>query len=272
MKIINAQQAKTHNNYKNTKLKLIKTNAAIWYNKMCKVKGLKPNYINIKTNCRTTRDLKTNQQAVKYRIDQEIKFLYKKKQHLNGQLLQLHLERATLLNGMWQHALEKLDEALGKIMENRYQSMNKKLDILITKHNSLQSQIKQSKTITPRNTQPRIINLTNTTLTQEQIRVISFCLQYALEQKPSTYINALIIETENVIRRLEPKWQNTYRHLATKRIKQIKENKKQNPLHKWQQNLIRKVKEELTSRLKQGYSNDKKNRPSRESNPLFAKQ
>ena len=130
-------------------------------------------------------------------------------------------------------------------MESRYQSMNKKLDILITKHDSLQSQIKHSKTITSHNTQPRIINLTNATLTQEQI---SLGPQYALEQKPNTYINELIIETENAIRRLEPKWQNTYRHLATKRIKQIKENKKQNSLHKWQQNLIRKVKEELTNK------------------------
>jgi len=149
---------------------------------------------------------------------------------------------------MWQHALEKLDEALDKIMESRYQSMNKKLDTLITKHDSLQSQIKQSKTITPRNAQPRIINLTNTTLTQGQIRVLSLGPQYALEQRLSTYINELIIETENAIRRLEPKWQNTYRHLATKRIKQIKENKKQNTLHKGQQNLIRKVKEELTNK------------------------
>jgi hypothetical protein len=32
-KIIDAQQAKLRNTYKNTKLKLLKTNAAIWFNK-----------------------------------------------------------------------------------------------------------------------------------------------------------------------------------------------------------------------------------------------
>jgi len=37
IKIVNAQQAKL-NNYKNTKLKLLKANAAILFNKMCKVK------------------------------------------------------------------------------------------------------------------------------------------------------------------------------------------------------------------------------------------
>ena len=46
---ISAQQAKL-NNYKNTKLKLLKTNAAIWFNKLCKIKQLKPNYINIKNS------------------------------------------------------------------------------------------------------------------------------------------------------------------------------------------------------------------------------
>jgi hypothetical protein len=33
IKIIDAQQAKLRNKYKNTKLKLLKTNAAIWFNK-----------------------------------------------------------------------------------------------------------------------------------------------------------------------------------------------------------------------------------------------
>ena len=34
--------------YKNIKRKLYKTNAAIWFNKTCRVKQLTPNYINIK--------------------------------------------------------------------------------------------------------------------------------------------------------------------------------------------------------------------------------
>jgi hypothetical protein len=33
-KIIDAQQAKLCNNYKNTKLKLLKTNAAIWFKRV----------------------------------------------------------------------------------------------------------------------------------------------------------------------------------------------------------------------------------------------
>jgi len=36
IKMVNAQQTKLKNNYKNTKLKLLKTNAEIWFNKTCK--------------------------------------------------------------------------------------------------------------------------------------------------------------------------------------------------------------------------------------------
>jgi hypothetical protein len=48
-----AQQAKAYNIYKNTKLKLLKINAAIWYNKMCRTMGLQPNYITIRINGQT---------------------------------------------------------------------------------------------------------------------------------------------------------------------------------------------------------------------------
>jgi hypothetical protein len=50
VKIINAKQATTYNRYKNTKEKLLKTNAAIWFNKMCRTQHLCPQYINIKVN------------------------------------------------------------------------------------------------------------------------------------------------------------------------------------------------------------------------------
>jgi hypothetical protein len=38
IRIVNAQQAKISNIYKNTKLKLLKINAAIWFNKVCRIK------------------------------------------------------------------------------------------------------------------------------------------------------------------------------------------------------------------------------------------
>jgi len=44
IKFINAKQATETHAYKNTKRKLYKTNAAIWFNKTCRDKQLTPNY------------------------------------------------------------------------------------------------------------------------------------------------------------------------------------------------------------------------------------
>jgi len=48
IKFIKAKQATDVHAYKNTKRKLHKTNAAIWFNETCRDKKLTPNYINIK--------------------------------------------------------------------------------------------------------------------------------------------------------------------------------------------------------------------------------
>jgi len=56
-------------------------NVAIWYNKTCSIKQLTPNYINIRVNGNNTRAQKTKNIAIRYRINQELKFLYIKKQN-----------------------------------------------------------------------------------------------------------------------------------------------------------------------------------------------
>jgi len=73
IKIVDAKQARLHNSFKNTKCKLLRTNAAIWFNKMCRIRQIKPNYINIRVNGQKQQDKKTTTQAIRYRINQEIK-------------------------------------------------------------------------------------------------------------------------------------------------------------------------------------------------------
>jgi len=68
VKIKEAQQASLYNSYKDTKLKMLKTNLAVWFNKMCTIKHLKANYINIKVNGKKSQDKKTATNAIKYRI------------------------------------------------------------------------------------------------------------------------------------------------------------------------------------------------------------
>jgi hypothetical protein len=55
---------------------------------------------------------KTEANAIRFRIGQEIKFQYKKKQHLNQQLYHAHLDCAHHYKGMWQHMHMIIDQQL----------------------------------------------------------------------------------------------------------------------------------------------------------------
>jgi hypothetical protein len=66
-------------------------------------KATENNYISLKINGRRQQDIRTTTHAIKFRINQEIKFLYKKKQHLNQQLYQKQLECANQQNDMLPH-------------------------------------------------------------------------------------------------------------------------------------------------------------------------
>jgi len=48
-KIIDAPKRKLINNFKNAKQKWLKTNAAIWFNKICRINQLTPTYTKNKT-------------------------------------------------------------------------------------------------------------------------------------------------------------------------------------------------------------------------------
>ena len=96
-------QAKLSTINKNTKLRLLKTNTTVWFNKICRIKHLKPKYINIKINGRKPQDKRTTTNAIRYRLNQEIKFLYCKKQNFNQRLYNIHLECVHHFNGIWQH-------------------------------------------------------------------------------------------------------------------------------------------------------------------------
>jgi len=110
IRVTNVQQAKHNNNDKNTNLQLPKTSAAIWFNKLCKVKQLKPNYINIKINGQKPQDKKT---TTRFTINQQIKFLYRKKQHFNKRQRDPHLESAHQYYVMCQHMQEYISTFVG---------------------------------------------------------------------------------------------------------------------------------------------------------------
>jgi hypothetical protein len=66
------------------------------------------------------QDRKTTTNAIKYRINQEIKCLYCKKQNLNQQLYYLHLKCAYNSKSMWQHIQYSIDSQTNNLMDKLY--------------------------------------------------------------------------------------------------------------------------------------------------------
>jgi hypothetical protein len=56
LKFGHAKQAREIYAFRNTKRKLLKTIAAIWFNKTCRAKHLSPSYISIKINGNQKQD------------------------------------------------------------------------------------------------------------------------------------------------------------------------------------------------------------------------
>ena len=81
IKICTAKQAKEYTDIRPLKQNCIK-NAAIWFNKTCRIKQLTPSYINIRVNGNNPKSERTKKSAIRYRINQELKFQYTKKNYL----------------------------------------------------------------------------------------------------------------------------------------------------------------------------------------------
>ena len=130
IKFINAQQAWLVYRYRNIKEELLKINASIWFNKVCRNEQLQPRYISIKVNSYNRRSQNTKQAAVKYRINVELKHLYKKKTALNKQLYESHLNCANYLQESW-YWIQRSEHQKSKIKNDiLYNKLNKKLDTL----------------------------------------------------------------------------------------------------------------------------------------------
>jgi hypothetical protein len=79
---------------------------------------------------------------------------------------------------MWQYIQTIIDQPLHQNIENQYQKRNKKLDAL-TSHNP-----KHHKTQITIHFQPRIMNLSKTYFTKEQISILSLGPNCAIAKEP----------------------------------------------------------------------------------------
>jgi hypothetical protein len=80
---MNANQAKLVHQYINTRRRLLKTNAHIWFNRTCQIKHIVPKYAKINMKGTNKAVQQTQWQIRKLRISNEIKSLSTKKHKIN---------------------------------------------------------------------------------------------------------------------------------------------------------------------------------------------
>jgi len=66
IKVINCSTSKNYPSLKEHQKILLTTNAAIWFNKMCRLQHLTPKHIQIKFNGNNTQSIYMRNSAVKY--------------------------------------------------------------------------------------------------------------------------------------------------------------------------------------------------------------
>ena len=216
IKFINAKQAKNFFEYKNNKRKMNKINAAILYNKMCKLKGITPSYINIKINGNNKQTQRSKETAIRHRLNQEIRFLHNKKRHINLQLYKAHLTSANEWKNQWTLMELNTEDCLKCEMEKHYENLNKKLDKLITK----QKRTTENNLHNTKNQfYNRTINLTAIKFNKEETTLLDHGMQHSVKIPLEKFWNDLIIETDRAVRKSEPKLQEAYRTIAAKKLK-----------------------------------------------------
>jgi hypothetical protein len=122
-----ASQAHTTNQYKNTRTKVLKFWANIYFNQQCLTKKIVPNYANIKILHTSPATQVTQKKVHITRIKDEIKFLYRKKQKLNNDLYKIHLKPAQEWSNMWYTILDSINDVVNHDLEKKYKSIDMKI-------------------------------------------------------------------------------------------------------------------------------------------------
>jgi len=110
-------QASTSNRCKNTRSKLLKYNASIYFNKRCLASKVIPKYAHIKFTNNSPATKSISEKAQILRVKNEIKFLYKKKDALNRDLNTLHLKAANEWGNTWPKIQHNIVKNLNHEME-----------------------------------------------------------------------------------------------------------------------------------------------------------
>ena len=125
-----AGQGRTINLYKNTRSKLLKCCANIYFNKQFLAKKVIPSYVNIKFQHTSPVAQFTSKKAQPIRIKDEIKFLFKKKDKLNREHYQHHLKATKEWGRMWPTIYNSTNEKVNHDVVKKYKTLDSKINKL----------------------------------------------------------------------------------------------------------------------------------------------
>ena len=195
-----SSQARSIYQYKNLRLKLMNCNANIYFNKQCLVHKVTPTYAKIRVPYTSPASIVTQRKASTICIKDEIRFLYRKKEYLNRDLHDAHLQASKEWGSSRTLIMNSINESTRTQMDDKYQTIRQKLEHL-TKQ--------EKKDTNPEHTFfPRVTNKTNIQFTPIEEHLLQKGLKYNIHPKPKNWINTLAIEAETAITLLHPSTKN----------------------------------------------------------------
>jgi hypothetical protein len=118
VKTVNASRAHIHR-YQNVKRKLYNCNANIFFKQKCLRNNIIPIFVKINIPNTSPASKFTQHKASIWRLQDEIKYLYIKKQRLNQQLLKLHLFLVNSWKNSWpciQNTIEEKNKVVPRLV------------------------------------------------------------------------------------------------------------------------------------------------------------
>jgi hypothetical protein len=125
---VNASQAISIHKHKNLRLKLLKYNANIYFNKQCLSQKVIPTYAKLRIPYTSPASLTTQLKIQIIRIKDEIIFLYQKKKHLNKELYKIHLQATAEWGTVWDLIHSSIIESTQTLIDEKYKTIKLKIE------------------------------------------------------------------------------------------------------------------------------------------------
>ncbi|XP_049831381.1 uncharacterized protein LOC126272518 [Schistocerca gregaria] len=181
--------------FKRCKRNLTKTNLNIKFNKKCLSAQITPNYIKVKINSKTNTAKIVKAKCEIMWLKTEIKMLYKKKELLNKQLYNLHLQLGNCLSSLqFSYILQYIQIITDKEQQKILYRHKKKLDNLEMKKGNLPSKNLHD---SQHQFHGRTINSTNISFTNNELALINKGLKHNIEPRlNANNLKSLIASTK----------------------------------------------------------------------------